>query len=568
MNQILQQLWAAIRESSGATKATYAGLLFGAVGIVATMVSLASRPHYERLWSGLNDSQLAAVGTALAESGVDWQQSQPPGPYTIYVDRGDIAVARNAMFSSGALQAVDGGILTGSGGMGSVFLSSGEREQLKRKREWEEMENMLKTLSFVMDARVRTTVPSNIAFGKVEPITGSVTLTLRPGTNLSRAQARTAARLVRFGLGIAEDNLVVADQHSETVFDGTDLSILGGNDGQEWFQMAEEREEHLEHKTNKLLDELFGDGLARITVRTDWDYDASTVLMDSADPKAKTAVVEESSSTETPRFPPSASTAGGSSAAGAGSNVVDPTTATLNPDGTLDATGGATRVEPPSAEIATTNDSRTEYQPSRTISQIERRMPKLERISVALWLDQSLAAQREEIARAVKAAVAFDEGRGDTFEQSTFNAPAEEEVPAGEEGAVAEETQPVSPLLELLMTRGVEVVSALAFVVLLFVSLRGGKVKERDDDLESLAGGAQGGASGAGAQGGAQGGGSGAAGARGAAAGGRPSDPAEMAEIDPELLAIRQVEELLATDPERVGKILSSWAREKGMARL
>ena len=39
-------------------------------------------------------------------------------------------------------------------------------------------------------------------------------------------------------------------------------------------------------------------------------------------------------------------------------------------------------------------------------------------------------------------------------------------------------------------------------------------------------------------------------------------------EIDPELLAIRQVEQLLESDPERVGRILSSWAREHGMARL
>ena len=34
-------------------------------------------------------------------------------------------------------------------------------------------------------------------------------------------------------------------------------------------------------------------------------------------------------------------------------------------------------------------------------------------------------------------------------------------------------------------------------------------------------------------------------------------------EIDPEVLARRQVEELLESDPEKVGEILSSWAREE-----
>lgn len=575
MNDLLRQLFESIKASSAATKATYAGLFLGAIVVAVAAVKLSSRPHYELLHSEMSEGQLRSVGAALAEAGVDWQQSQPPGPFSIYVDKADMAAARNAMFLSGSMSAVEGGIVTGGSSIGSVFLSSGEREQLKRKREWEETEQMLERLTYIADAQVRTTVPTGLAFGREDETTGSVTLTVRPGADFGRQEARTVARMVRFALGIREENLIVSDQNSDTVYDGSDLGGPGGGEGEQWFELAEDKEKRLERKINDELELLYGPGLAKVLVRTEWDYDSAEIIVDSSDPKARAVVSEQTSSTETPKFPPSAGSIG---AAGSSTNVVDAQTAVLEPDGTLNTTtGGATADNAlvPAAEVATTSEKSAEYQPSRTLTHSKRRVPDMTRMTIALWLDSSIASQADEISKGVKSSVGFLEGR-DAFEQAVFSRPTLEEGAEGLEGEDGEATgEPgVSPMLEMLLTRGVEIVSALAFIALLFVSLRGGKVKggaaggAGPDQGGSRSPGGANGASGAnGANGHTGAAGEGGDGTGTGAVGGMPGVDGVMPEVDPELLAIRQVEELLSTDPERVGKILSSWAREKGMVR-
>jgi flagellar biosynthesis/type III secretory pathway M-ring protein FliF/YscJ len=526
MNEALRQLLAQLKGASLATVATFACLLLGGAALAGGFLMYSNQPHYEVLWQDLSDAQFAAVGAALAEAGIDFRGSQVPGPFVIYVDGAKMAAARAAMFASGALNANDGGILTRGNAMGSVFLSAGERDQLKRKREWEEMEQMLETLDFVLGARVRTYSDSERSFGSAAAITGSVTLTLVPGVRLDREQARTVARLVRFGLGVDEQQLVVADQSSTAVYDGGDLG-LDGAEGEDWIARGEREERRLETKANLLLSDVLGPDAARVAVRSEWDYDAATIVQESGDPKQAIPVYQEESTSSTPQFAPQV-------AGGAGSS-----------GGLGDSGDGASAAPRGGGEpaVAKTAEKRTEYLPQRTVSETVRRTPTLRRLSVSLFLDESLAAQREDIVRAVKATVGFDAERGDSFEHTLLGFVREETAAAGGVTPDGEPTQEgPSPLIELLLNRGVEVISACAFVALLFVSLRG--ARQRGAPLAETAG----------LEGPRQ--------SRGGVAALSDQD------IDPELLAIRQVEELLATDPERVGRILSSWAREHGMARL
>ena len=85
--------------------------------------------------------------------------------------------------------------------------------------------------------------------------------------------------------------------------------------------------------------------------------------------------------------------------------------------------------------------------------------------------------------------------------------------------------------MELLLTRGVEIVAALAFVLVLLKSLKGPKS--------------------AGAKGGS--------GARGGAGG---ADTEPQVELDPALVARAQIDELVKSNPRKVGEILSRWASE------
>ena len=537
MNETLQGLFTQIREASMATKATFAALLLGAVAIAGAAVAWSNRPHFVVLHEGLTDSQFAAVGASLAEAGVTFKNSAPPAPITIYVDQSRLAEAQAAMFMSSALTAKDGGILTGS----SVFMSAGEREQAKRKREWQEMERMLSTLDFVRAATVKTFHDEGRSFGAKPMITGSVALTLSPGVDLTRDKARTVAKMVRFGLGVEEDKLIVTQQDGAAAWDGEDLA---GGSGGDWAEMVDREDRRLERKANELLADVLGPGRARVAVRTEWDQSEATTVAAVADAKQRATIREETSKTKTPQFAPSNN--GGF--AGSAGNLIDPASQSSLPDGTLDARTAPTPAAT-TPQVASTEDTRSEYEPSKTITQTVRRAPQLERMSISLFLDTSLQAEQESLIRAVKAAVGFNEQR-DSFESAltAFYSDTPEPVLDEEGNPVPVEEAPAeaapNPMVEMLLTRGVEIVSALAFVILLFVSLKGSRSSQSASEEELIAAGA----------------GSGGATAQGAAL----ADE----EIDPELLAIRQVEQLLESDPERVGRILSSWAREHGMARL
>ena len=164
----------------------------------------------------------------------------------------------------------------------------------------------------------------------------------------------------------------------------------------------------------------------------------------------------------------------------------------------------------------------------------------LKRLSVALFLDDSIAPEAvQDLEDAVKAAVGYDaELRTDNMK--TVRLPFAEEPPAeavepgaagdpsaatpAEPAAAEEGSDEPSAMTRMLLRRGVEVLTALAFIVLLLSSLRSAR--------------------------------------KGEAA----AKAAEKQEVDPELLAQAQVQELLSSDPKRVGEILTQWAREADAA--
>ena len=82
--------------------------------------------------------------------------------------------------------------------------------------------------------------------------------------------------------------------------------------------------------------------------------------------------------------------------------------------------------------------------------------------------------------------------------------------------------------MEMLMTRGVEIVAALGFVVVLLLSLKAPKKAPSNPTTIGPDG----------------------------------EEEFGLDEPDPSLLARAQIEELVKTDPRRVGEILSAWASE------
>lgn len=525
MNDLLRSLLDGLKSSSVASKLTAGLVALAIVLAVGISAFVSNRPHYSVLLSGLDDGESAAAMKALAEAGIAFEASQPPGPFVVYVDEDDRQVALGAIYQAGAMIPLQKGIPSGESGMSSVFMSSGERLQMSQKRLWGEMEGILEQLDFVAHAKVQTStsVPSPFARAPARR-TAAVQLQVKNLAPLTDEQAQAVVMLVSSGLEVLPADIVLSDQTGRLLNGAPEKdSPLEGVD--DWLEYKERYDANLAAKANRVLSDILGPARARVEIDSLWSFEQSTTESDTV---SKGAVLAETkSSSETPIG------AAPSTIAGSSSNVDFGVANAAVTDKTAASADGKEPVEPVLPPVSTTSEQRTEYNPSRSRTETVNNAPVLKRLSVALFLDDSVEEGAvSDLEGAVKAAVGYDaDVRTDNIK--TVRLPFAEEAPAAEgaePGATPEEpaAEPAadepSPLMRILMRRGVEVLTALIFIVLLLKSLRSARKEESRTKV------------------------------------GAPADGAPA--LDPELLAQAQVEELLTSDPKRVGEILTQWARE------
>jgi flagellar M-ring protein FliF len=499
----MNQAWNFLRTRLAALSAGTRLLLAVAIPIAVVacifVARWASQPSFELLYSGLEGRELGPVQSALAGANVRYRVSQPPGPFVVHVDASQYYVAQNAVAMAGALDRAPEGIPSGIGGASDLFQSSEERAQSALKREWQELEKQIEELDFVERARVSTSIPERSALRKPGPVTVAVSLTLRGRADITRAQANTVSRLARFRFNVPAKNVLVTDQG------GRALMEEGSGDGdaalaEEMFDHGRSYDADLERKANEALHRVFGAQIAHVIVHSMWTQEEIENVKESLDPKSK-VVVSETSSKSTTSAP--------SSPAGAD----------------LPALDGAVAAAEASGASSSTNESSKTTVVGRETELRKSRAPRLERLSLSLFLDESLKERQSEVEAAVKSAVGFDEKRGDSFAAMVAPFATVERDGQG---------QPVSPKpavveapsrwLELLLQRGVEIAAAGALLFLLLRVLRAPKK-------------------------------------------GLALDPARPEGVDDarwtEMLAKSRVEELVRTDPDRVASVLSHWIAEE-----
>src|SRR5688500_2466231 len=126
MNEQLKTLRDGLSRSSLASKVTAGLVALAVVLAVGLSAFVSNRPHLPLLLSGLSDNESAAAMKALAEAEIPFEVSQPPGPFVVYVDEDDRALALAAIYQGDAMVPLWKGIPADQGGMASVFLSNGE----------------------------------------------------------------------------------------------------------------------------------------------------------------------------------------------------------------------------------------------------------------------------------------------------------------------------------------------------------------------------------------------------------------------------------------------------------
>ena len=523
MKEFLTSLALQWKSATGATRGIVVIALAAVIASVWWISTTAGQPNFKLLYSNQDAQHAAAIQNALAQGGIRYNASQPPGPFVIWVDEAQFYQAQNLVALSGALETSSEGISIDATGAAQVFQSAGERAQTTMKREWQELEKQLQELDFVQRARVSTSTPDSSPLRKSAPVTVAVTLALRGHADLSRAQAQTVAKIVRYRFNVPAENVIISDQSGRSVYDGAAAGELGGA-AASLLEHKARYEGELTARTNQLLERVFGSGRSYVVVNSDWTYEERERVKESLDPKNVVTIEKTESKTSTPL------TNGATSPAPSSTDF------------------GATNPNAPATAAASTPESKTSETKSMTITgketeHIRTTTPLLSRLTVSLFLDESLRekfGKAEEIAAlesSIKNAVGFDDKR-DVFSSmiTPFATIARDEKGQPIVAPVAEMESAPSPLMELLLKRGVEIASALVFLFVLFKALKSvpkSNAKPSQDFGGLVV-------------------------AEEAPFGLDQKDPKYL-----EMLARRQIEELVKTEPDKVGTILSRWVSDQ-----
>ena len=218
-------------------------------------------------------------------------------------------------------------------------------------------------------------------------------------------------------------------------------------------------------------------------------------------------------------------------------------------------TGGNVRTQTAPA-TAKTSEEETSYsfgsKTTHTVSQPH----QLERLSISLVIDDSIAAKLDDAISLVKGMVAFDEERGDRIETTTTSLPGLERD--GEGAPILpdpiEAPQPENETLMMALEYGLEIVAGVAFLLILLRSLKSARGKPRPNQVseetlvETVVG---------------------PDGKKTVKRTRRQVPTLEEDDYDEALdldaLARAHIEELLQKEPEKVSKLLSRWALAEDM---
>ena len=391
-------------------------LLIGVAASVAAgfaVVLWSQTPDYTQLYGNLEARDAAEVAEALRSAEI---------PHKLNTDAGSISVpatklhdARLQLASQGLPQGASSGmeVMNGQSSFGvSQFMESARYQHALET----ELARTISHLGGVREARVHLAVPRQSAFIRDQrQASASVLLRLNRGRELEPEQAAAIVHLVASSVqNLSASNVTLIDQ------DGRLLSSAN----EEWsdmrtisqFRHAQRLEVLYKRRIEELLTPLVGPGRVRAQVVADLDFTVTEETREMYDPAG--GVVRSEQISEERQT--------GSQMAAVGI----PGALSNQPP----AAGGEAVAEgEPREAVNTSRNSTRNYEVDRTISHIKPQSGTIERLSVAVLVDDSPAANAaagsaaegetagtlseadlEQFTRLVKEAVGFDAERGDT----------------------------------------------------------------------------------------------------------------------------------------------------------
>ncbi|MDR6833493.1 MULTISPECIES: flagellar basal-body MS-ring/collar protein FliF [unclassified Sphingopyxis] len=370
-----------------------------AVGIAALAYFTMQSAPQAQLFSGLDDTDKAAVADALQTQGIAHSIDATTGALTVDADK--LHQARIALAGQGLPKAAPSGdSLIAALPMGSSRAIEGEALRSAREAD---LARTIETIDAVKSARVHVAAAEPSLFVRDDkPSTASVMLTLQNGRSLSDGQVQAIRFLVASSVpGMNADQVSVIDQR------GALLSDTASGGDMKAFQLQVQVEDRFRRALDTLLGPMLGAGNYSVEVHADVDMSESQATRESF-PKDDRAMTSE-------QITRTVSGAGAPPAA-----VGIPGALSNQPPQATTVTANAPTATPAPAaapETASNENAARAFEVGREISVTHSPQGKLRRVSVAVALNQGKKALTQadmtKIDSLVKGAIGFDATRGD-----------------------------------------------------------------------------------------------------------------------------------------------------------
>ena len=407
------------------------GLMIGLAASVALGVAVvlwSQKPSYSLLYGNLTEQDSAQVLEALQKSGIPYKVDDGSG--AVMVPSGKVHEARLKLASEGLPkgQGIGYELLDKEQEMGaSQFI-----EQARYQRALEvELARSIGTMRDVKAVRVHLAIPKRTVFiRKRDKASASVVLELYPGRTLGDQQVAAIVHLVASSIpSLSPERVTVVDQNGTLLSNGMNDRTMAMTSNQ--FNYTRKLEETYRQRIEELITPIVGPGRVRAQVVASLDFTHTEKTLEQYNPDLPALrseqVIEENranANTNAQGVP------------GALSNQPPAEQNAAAPAGEAEAQGT-------SSARQTSKQAIRNYELDKTISHIVSPGARLQRLSVAVLVDDlrkvndngevtRTPLKPEEIQRIttlVKDAVGFDARRGDTVNviNAAFHVPEQPE---------------------------------------------------------------------------------------------------------------------------------------------
>ena len=351
-----------------------AAVVLAAASGIYSLVHWRREADFKPVFSGLASEDAAAIVQKLKEGGVEYRLSDggAGGPATVLVPSARLAELRLSLAAAGIPKSGRIGYeLFDRNNLGATEFT----EHVNYRRALEgELERSVISLAEVDQARVHITFPKESVYLEAQqPAKASVLVRLKPGAHLAPQNVVAINHLVASAVeGLTPEAVSVLDMNGNLLGRPKQSDPDGTDPPAAVLEYRHRVESDLLSKINTTLEPLLGSDKFRAGVSVDCDFSAGDQSEELYDP-AKTVMVTSQRSEDS---------------TGASSSSGVPGTASNLPRPSSRAGGGSSRVSRVSENIT--------YQSSRVVKKTHVPAGVVNKISVAVVVDQALTWQRDK----------------------------------------------------------------------------------------------------------------------------------------------------------------------------